>query len=90
MSAILPTTKFELKVGPHRMIVLRFPTVSDGDTWASGLNKVCTQPALFCNTQGEPSAQGNVGTVATFLASDGSVTFDTGTDGLATDLMVIY
>lgn len=88
MSALTPATKTELKFGTHRILLYRFTTVTHGDTWASGLNNVCTQPAFFGNSNGSPGGQTTIG--VNVIYSAGTVTFQTGSDTLALDLLVIY
>lgn len=87
MSAITPSIKTEMKFGPRRMILARFAAASDGDTWASGLNSIGSNPFFVAGGIGNPATQGSAGVHVEYAT--GTVTFRPGTDALGVDLLII-
>jgi hypothetical protein len=90
MTAITPATVTEIKgAGPHKILIARFSTCSDNDTWASGLQGLTATPIFIAGPRGDPGTQAAAGCNIDFTLATGAVTFHPGTDSLALDLMVI-
>ena len=85
MAAITPASVTHLGItGSYSLVLARFTSVDDGDTWASGLNGVVT--AIAAQT-GDPGTQASAGFSHT--QSAGTFTFYPGEDNLGLDLIVI-
>lgn len=70
MSAITPTGITKVSLGSANMVVATFSTVSDGDTWASGIGSIVTK---WTDHNADPATQASVGIASTF--SGGTFTF---------------
>lgn len=89
MAPITPAYAKEVKVGVGRMVAVHFTTVSDGDTWASGLQALSTKPFFLQGNLGDPGTQAAGGGNVDFNTTSGAVTFHPSTDSLGLDLLVI-
>jgi len=78
MAAITPSTVTRVNLGSANMVIAQFTTVSDTDTWASGIPAVAGQ---WTHGNGNPSTQASAGVDSTFSA--GTVTFYPGENSLA-------
>lgn len=77
MAAITPATVQRISVGSAIEVVATFTTVSDGDTWASGVAAIVDK---HCDMNGNPGTQASAGFGSTF--SGGTFTFYPGEDAL--------
>ncbi len=77
MAAIVPTNVQRVSLGSATKVIATFSTVSDGDTWASGVAAILDK---FCDMNGNPSTQASAGIASTFSA--GTFTFYPGEDAL--------
>lgn len=84
MAAITPTSVTRVSLGSATMVVATFSTVSDGDTWASGISAITTK---WTDMNANPSTQASAGFASTF--SGGTFTFYPGEDSLAFRLHAI-
>lgn len=78
MAAITPSTVTRINLGNANLVVAQFTTVSDTDTWASGIPAVVAQ---WTHGNGNPSTQTSAGVDSTF--SSGTVTFYPSENSLA-------
>lgn len=70
MAAITPATINRVSLGSANLVIANFTTVSDGDTWASGIAAVLGK---WTDHNEDPTTQGSVGIASTFSA--GTFTF---------------
>ncbi len=70
MSAIVPTNVQRVSLGSATLVIATFTTVSDGDTWASGISAIVTK---WCDHNANPTTQASVGIASNFSA--GTFTF---------------
>jgi hypothetical protein len=84
MAAIVPTAVQRISLGSATMVVATFSTVSDGDTWASGIPAIATK---WCDMNANPTTQASAGFASTF--SGGTFTFYPGEDAFAFRLHAI-
>lgn len=70
MAAITPTNVSRVSLGSGNLVVADFSTVSDGDTWASGIAVITGK---WIDMNGNPSTQTSAGIASTF--SGGTFTF---------------
>ena len=78
MAAITPSTVTRVSLGSSNLVIAQFTTVSDTDTWASGISAVAAQ---WTQGNGNPSTQTSAGVNSTF--SSGTVTFYPSENSLA-------
>lgn len=78
MAAITPSTVTRINLGSANLVIAQFTTMSDTDTWASGIAAVAAQ---WASVNGNPGTQASAGTASTF--SSGTVTFYPGENSLA-------
>ena len=86
MAARTPAYTKEFKSGKGRILVFRFTTVNDTDTFVSGLNAVSSAPLFSAAWIGDPATQASAGGHLEYSA--GTVTFHPSTDNLGCDLTV--
>lgn len=84
MAAITPTNVTRVGLGSATMVVATFTTVSDGDTWASGISAIT---AKWADVNSNPTTQASAGFASTF--SGGTFTFYPGEDAIAFKLHAI-
>lgn len=84
MAAITPTNVTRVNLGSANLVVASFTTVSDGDTWASGISAIVGK-WVDCNSN--PSTQASAGMASTF--SGGTFTFYPGENAIAFTLYAI-
>jgi len=84
MAAITPTTVKRVNLGSADMVIATFTTVSDTDTWASGISAIAGK---WIDMNGNPSTQTSAGFASTF--SSGTFTFYPGENSLAFTLYAI-
>lgn len=84
MSAITPTNVTRVSLGSGTLVVATFSTVSDGDTWASGIAAIVSK---WIDENRNPTTQASAGFASTF--SGGTFTFYPGEDSLAFRLNVV-
>lgn len=77
MAAIVPTNITRVSLGSSTLVVATFSTVSDGDTWASGIPAIVSK---LIDVNGNPSTQTSAGIASTFSA--GTFTFYPGENSL--------
>lgn len=70
MAAITPTNVTRVNLGSGNLVVASFTTVSDGDTWASGISAITGK---WTDHNANPTTQASVGIASTFSA--GTFTF---------------
>lgn len=70
MAAITPATVQRINMGSINLVRASFTTVSDGDTWASGISAIAGK---WTDHNADPSTQASVGIASTF--SSGTFTF---------------
>lgn len=85
MSALTPTTIIRENVGSLTLLIFPFTTVTDGDTYASGLGGNVVSYNVF--TTANPTTQTSAGVAAT--NSNGTFTFYPGEDGNPQALQVL-
>jgi len=78
MAAVTPSTVTRVNLGSANLVIAQFTSVSDTDTWASGIGAVAAQ---WSQTNGNPATQTSAGSASTF--SSGTVTFYPGENSLA-------
>jgi len=83
MAAITPTNVNRVSLGSANLVVADFTTVSDGDTWASGIASIV---AKSVDMNGNPTTQASAGFASTF--SGGTFTFYPGENSLPFTLLV--
>jgi len=89
MAARTPSNVFSGSLGSFRLVIARFATLNDGDTWASGLLKEPVK-AYWTQDRDNPTTQGAVGVAAAYVAATGVFTFYPAEDAKATvDLFVL-
>lgn len=84
MAAITPTNVNRISVGSANLVVADFTTVSDGDTWASGIASIAGK---WVDMNGNPTTQASAGFASTF--SGGTFTFYPGENSLPFTLYAI-
>jgi len=84
MAAITPSNVVRVNLGSANMVVATFTTVSDGDTWASGIASIVGK-WVDCNSN--PSTQASAGMASVFSA--GTFTFYPGEDAIAFTLYAV-
>lgn len=85
MAAITPTLVRSNTLGSKRLILARFTTSADGDTWASGIDTGIF--AYWTQDRSNPATQASVGMAAT--ESSGTFTFYPAEDSKAFDLFIL-
>lgn len=84
MAAIIPTTISRVNLGSGNLVIARFTTAADGDTWASGIAAI---EGKWTDHNANPATQASVGIASTFSA--GTFTFYPAEDGAAFTLYAI-
>lgn len=84
MAAITPSNVTRVSLGSANLVVASFTTVSDGDTWASGIGSIVSK---WTDMNGNPGTQASAGFASTF--SGGTFTFYPGENSLAFTLHAI-
>jgi len=85
MAAIVPSSVQNINMGSKNMLVARFTTCADGDTWASTIPAITTK---WIDMNGNPTTQASAGFASTFSA--GTFTFYPGENSLAFVLHVVF
>lgn len=86
MAAITPATVNRVNVGSMNMLIANFTTVSDTDTWSSGINAIAGK---WVDGNGNPATQTSAGVNSTFNATTGVFTFYPAENSLAATLYVL-
>lgn len=84
MAAITPTNVNRVSLGSGNLVIADFTTVSDGDTWASGIAAISGK---WTDHNDNPTTQASVGIASTFSA--GTFTFYPAEDGAAFTLYAV-
>lgn len=84
MAAIVPTNTRKVNMGSDSLVIATFTTVSDGDTWASGVSAIVSK---WVDMNGNPTTQASAGFASTFSA--GTFTFYPGENALPFTLYFI-
>jgi len=84
MAAVTPSNVTRVSLGSGTLVVATFTTVTDGDTWASGIPAIVTK---WIDDNSNPATQASVGVASTF--SGGTFTFYPAEDGTPCYLNVV-
>lgn len=84
MAAVTPSGVVRVSLGSANLVVATFTTVSDGDTWASGMAAIVGK---WMDDNSNPATQASVGVASTFSA--GTFTFFPAEDGTPCTLFAV-
>ena len=84
MAAVTPSNVVRVNLGSANLVVASFTTVTDGDTWASGIPSIVGK---WMDDNSNPATQASVGVASTFSA--GTFTFYPAEDGTPCTLFVV-
>lgn len=87
MAALTPTLTVRESLGSVTMMVYKFSSIADGDTFASALGTNVIDPCYWLVGQGNPATQASSGRDCT--NSSGNFTFYPGEDSLQGSLFVL-
>ena len=80
MAAITPTSVVRQNLGSVNLVLAKFTTANDGDTWASGITSYLSK---WTDHDADPSTQTSVGVASTINTTTGTVTFFPAENGAA-------
>ena len=84
MAAITPSNVNRVNLGSANLVIADFTTMSDGDTWASGISAIMGK---WVDHNDNPTTQASTGIASTF--SGGTFTFYPGEDVTPATLFAI-